>query len=104
MFIRLTFISIAPEKAAELKSIYLQEIVPVVKKQKGNIGIRLLEPTNTTEEYISLTEWETPADADAYESSGTYRNLVNLIKNLYRSKPILKTYNVIEAQVAAKTV
>jgi heme-degrading monooxygenase HmoA len=100
MFARLTFISIQPERMEELKRIYNEEILPVVKSQKGNVGIWLLEPTNSADEYISLTEWTSEEEANAYEASGTYRTLVDKIKDMYTAKPVLKTYNVAETKVA----
>jgi heme-degrading monooxygenase HmoA len=99
MFARLTFIDILPEHKDDLRRVFNEEVIPVVKNQKGNIGIWLLEPTNTSSEYISLTEWMSAADADAYDSSGTYRNLVDKIKAMYKSKPILKTYNIAESRL-----
>ena len=101
MFVRLTFISIQPERIEDLRKIYQRDVVPVVKKQKGNLGVMLLEPTASNDELISVTQWESAADADLYESSGTYRTLVDKIKELYRSKPTLKTYNVLESKVTA---
>ena len=99
MFARLTFLSIHPDRADEVKKIFNEDIVPVVKSQKGNIGIWLLEPTNNNDEYVSLTEWTSKADADAYEASGTYRTLVDKIKDAYTSKPVLKTYNIAESKI-----
>ena len=100
MFVRLTFISILADKKADLEKRYVQEIIPVVKKQQGNLGIRLLEPTASDEAYISLTEWETAADAERYESSGTYKELVDSLKPDYSGKPILKTYTAVERKLA----
>jgi heme-degrading monooxygenase HmoA len=99
MFARLTFIDILPDHQDDLKRIFNEEVIPVVKKQKGNIGIWLLEPTDMDSEYISLTEWISAADADNYDSSGTYRSLVDKIKAMYRSKPILKTFNIAESKL-----
>ena len=101
MHTRLTFISIQEGKAEEVKRIYNEELVPVVKSQKGNTGVRLLESTDNPQEYVSLTEWTSKADADAYQSSGTYQTLVNKIKDMYTDKPVLKTYEVIESKVMA---
>jgi heme-degrading monooxygenase HmoA len=101
MFVRLTFFDFLPDQLENLKRIYHDEIVPIVKKQKGNIGVWLLEPTESNDQFISLTEWKSRADADVYESSGTYRELVNKVKEMYRSKPVLKTYNVTESKVTA---
>ena len=100
MFARLTSISVHSDKTEELRRIFNDEIIPVVKAQRGNLGIWLLEPTDQNDDYISLTEWLSAADADAYESSGTYRQLVDKIKDLYRRRPVLKTYNIADAKVA----
>jgi quinol monooxygenase YgiN len=99
MYARLTFIDILPGHKDELRRIFNDEVIPVVKKQKGNIGIWLLEPTDNSNEYISLTEWMSAADADAYDSSGTYRSLVDKIKAFYKSKPVLKTFNIAESKL-----
>jgi heme-degrading monooxygenase HmoA len=101
LYVRLTFVYVLPEHTEYAKKLYHEEIAPVVKIQKGNMGVWLLEPTDGGGEFISLTEWQTKADADAYEAGGTYRELVEKMKTLYRSKPVLKTYNVTEARVAA---
>ncbi|MBD0276651.1 MAG: antibiotic biosynthesis monooxygenase [Flavisolibacter sp.] len=95
MHVRLTFLSFLPEYKEEVKRIYLEEVVPVVRQQKGNLNVMLLEPTNMTDSYISITEWENKADGDAYESSGTYRNLVDKVKEHIARQPELKTYNAI---------
>ena len=101
MFARLTFLNIRRESAEDVKRIFNDEIVPVVKSQKGNVGIWLLEPTNENDEFISLTEWMSKADSDAYENSGTYRTLVDKVKDRFTSKPVLKTYNIAESKVMA---
>jgi len=103
MFARLTFIDILPERQDDLRKIFNEEIIPAVRAQKGNIGIWLLEPTDITNEYISLTEWISAADADLYDSSGTYRKLVDKVKAMYKSRPILKTYNIAETKLVASS-
>lgn len=101
MFARLTFIKTSSENSGHVKRIYNEEVVPVVRTQKGNIGCWLLEPTSADDDYISLTEWTSRGDADAYEASGTYRILVDKIKEYYTSRPVLKTYNIAESKISA---
>jgi heme-degrading monooxygenase HmoA len=101
MFARLTFIKTSVENSDDIKRIYKEEVVPVVRAQKGNIGCWLLEPTNSGDEYISLTEWVSSTEANAYEASGTYRMLVDKLKHLFTERPVLKTYNVAETKVSA---
>jgi heme-degrading monooxygenase HmoA len=92
MIVRLTYLSFLPNNLVQAKQIYHDEVVPTVRKQKGNIDCRLLEPMDTGDEYISLTSWETKADADAYHSSGIYRDLVNKVKKDFAKDPVLKVY------------
>ncbi len=55
---------------------------------------------DSTDDFISLTEWISEAEANAYESSGAYRELVDKLKDKYKNKPVLKTYNVTETKIA----
>jgi heme-degrading monooxygenase HmoA len=81
-----------PQNLEHAKRIYHDEVVPVIKKQKGNIDCRLLEPIEKNDDYISLTTWETKADADAYNSSGVYRELVEKVRKDFAKDPVLKVY------------
>ena len=99
MFVRLTFARFVPETTKEAVLIFLKEISPVVRHQKGNIAIRLLEPVEPSDDFISVTEWETEADADAYEASGTYKEMLALLDGHFARPPIRKNYNVDEAVI-----
>ena len=92
MIVRLTYFSFAPGTIDELKKFYNEVAIPTVRKQKGNLECRLLEPGNTKEEYISMTTWETKADADAYQSSGVYKKLVDQVRKHFTKEPVLKVY------------
>src|SRR2546421_3870837 len=92
MIVRLTFISFLPQNAQQGKKIYNEQVVPVVRTQKGNLDCRLLEPVEKTDEYISMTTWETKADADAYHNSGIYRDLVEKVRKDFAKDPTLKVY------------
>ena len=93
MYVRLTYLNFLPGKAEEAKRIYNGEIVPVVKRQKGNLDCRILEPVDKADDYISMTTWDNKEDADAYQSSGVYRQLVDRIKDGYSKEPVLKVYS-----------
>jgi heme-degrading monooxygenase HmoA len=101
MIARLTSFSVHTEDAEELKRTYNEEVVPVIKSQRGNLGAWLLEPTDDRDDYISLTEWISKTDADNYESSGTYRSLINKVKDRFTGDPVLKTYTVAESKIMA---
>jgi heme-degrading monooxygenase HmoA len=92
MIVRLTFISFLPQNLEQAKRIYNEEIVPVIKKQKVNIDCNLLEPIEKTDDYISMTTWETREDADAYHTGGVYRDLVEKVRKDFSKDPVLKVY------------
>jgi heme-degrading monooxygenase HmoA len=92
MIVRLTSFNIIPNKVEELTQLYNQEIVPFVKKQKGNLDCRLLEPMNKADDYISMTVWEDKNAADAYHSGGAYRQQVEKVKQFFTNNAVLKTY------------
>lgn len=90
MAVPLTHFNVSADQSKEVKKIYDHEVVPELKKQPGSVNVMLLEPIDSTE-YISLTAWQDRADADAYESSGKYKELVGKIKGLI-GQPVLKSY------------
>lgn len=92
MFARLTFIKVLPEHLDQVRQIYNEQVIPVVRQQKGLIDVMLLEPTDKAEDFISLTRWESQADADRYEASGVYKQLVGKVLDLVAKQPVLKTY------------
>ena len=104
MIARLTFFNPAdPSDVEEFKKMYRTQIVPVIRNQKGNLGAWLLEPMNENDQFISLTEWITNADAEMYESSGTYQELVDKVRFRFSGEFQLKIYNIVEAKIPAPT-
>jgi quinol monooxygenase YgiN len=101
MIARLTFFNAHPRDFEELKKIYNEQVVPVIRNQKGNLGAWLLEPTNEKDQFISLTEWISNADADLYESSGTYKDLVDKVKSKFMGEPQLRIYNIADTRILA---
>ena len=99
MFIRLTFCKFIPGRIREVRKIFNEEIVPAVRRQKGNLRIRLLEPTDRSNDYIELSEWKTMEDATAYEAGGTDSKLVAKLESFFTKPPELKTYLIEEAPV-----
>ena len=95
MYVRLTYLSFLPGNADEAKKIYNEELAPVVRKQKGNIECRMLEPTDQEDDYISMTTWDNKEDADAYQTSGVYKRLVDRVKDMVSKPPVLKVYSTV---------
>ena len=93
MYVRLTYLSFLPGNVDEAKKIYNEELAPVVRKQKGNLDCRMLEPVDKADDYISMTTWDTKEDADAYQSSGVYKQLVDRVREKFSKPPVLKVYS-----------
>jgi heme-degrading monooxygenase HmoA len=93
-WIRLTYFKIQPEKIAEMKKIFYDEIIPVVREQWGNVDIFLLEPVVKEDEFISCTMWESQADGDIYEASGVYGEAVDKIGHTFDGPATLKSYEI----------
>jgi heme-degrading monooxygenase HmoA len=99
MIVRLTYFNFLPEKIEDLKKKYRDEIAPEVKQQIGNLDCKLLEPVNKADDFISMTVWDNPEDADRYHSSGKYSQLVDKVRASFTKPPTLKVYqsdNVME--------
>jgi heme-degrading monooxygenase HmoA len=93
MIVRLTYFNFSPGKIEELKKFYHDVAIPTVKKQKGNLDCRLLEPTDKKDEYISMTVWDNQEDANAYHSAGVYKQLVDQVRKFFTKEPVLKVYH-----------
>lgn len=93
MFVRLTYFGFKPEKLEALKKFYNETAIPTLKKQKGNLECKLLEPVDQKDDYISMTIWETKEDADAYHSKGVYKSLVDQVRPYFSKEPVLKVYH-----------
>ena len=92
MFVRLISVNFLQGKLEEAKRIYHDELVPVVRQQKGNLDCRLLEPVDNNEDYVSMTTWESKVDADAYHNKGVYKNLVDQVRPFFSKEPVLRVY------------
>lgn len=92
MLVRLTFVNFLIGHAEEGKKIYHDELMPLVRKQKGNLDCRLLEPLDESDDYISMTVWQTREDSDRYHSSKIYREMIEKLQPIYSINPVLKVY------------
>jgi heme-degrading monooxygenase HmoA len=93
MYVRLTYVNFLDGRAEEARTIYNGEIAPAVRKQKGNLDCRLLEPVNEADDSISMTVWESKEDADTYHSSGTYKKMIERVSDLFSKEAVLKVYS-----------
>ena len=97
MWVRLTYVKVDPTHADEVRDLYnSDEISGVIRQQKGYRFHHLLESVDAPGESISLTAWDSREDAEAYEQSGAYKELVDKFGNYFTAPPDLRTYEIRE--------
>ena len=99
MYVRLAFFKLLPGKSREVRKIYNDQIIPSLKRQKGNLVAHLMEPTNKSDDFISVTQWKTRADAQVFESSARYEKLLKLVEPFITKDPVTRNYLVEEEHV-----
>jgi len=77
MFMRIVQMKINPDKIFEFERTYERAIIPELQKTKGCVYAGLVQSLEDQAEGMSLTLWETQADAIAYEQSGVFAQLLD---------------------------
>ena len=97
MFVRMTFTKIDPAAAEAARALYnSDEVSGVLARQKGHRFHHLLESVDVPGDGVSVTAWDSREDAEAYERSGTYEELVAKFEQFYSEPARLRSYEVRE--------
>jgi quinol monooxygenase YgiN len=83
LHVRLVSLKLQEGKLEEFRKIYMDEIVPVLQSTKGCRYIYLTESLHEENEVISLTIWNSKEDADHYENSGQFAELVKKVRHTF---------------------
>jgi len=75
MFMRTVHLRLDPNRILELRQMYAGVIITELARTRGCLYAGLLQSDDTPEAGISLTLWQSPGDAEAYERSGAYGRL-----------------------------
>ncbi len=94
MWVRLALAKIKPESVDEFRKIWNDEVRPIIEKQNGFVDAMFLEPVSKEDDFISYTLWESKDNGDAYEASGTYKELVGKVMQTLAAPPVVKSYEV----------
>ncbi len=92
MWIRVGSFSVKPGEVDRLKRTYNELAVPKVRACPGNVACLLLAPEADAEPFMAVTIWETRAAADLYESGGSAREVVSLVREFFAGPPKLVSY------------
>ena len=97
MFVRMTFTKIDPAAVEAARALYNgDEVSGVLDRQEGHRFHYLLESVDAAGEGVSVTAWDSREDAEAYERSGAYEELVAKFRSFYTGPAQLRSYEVRE--------
>jgi heme-degrading monooxygenase HmoA len=92
LWVRIVSLKIRPGKMEEFKRLYEQEVIPTLRSVKGCRYIYLTQRPGTPNEIVSVTSWDSKADADSYETGGLYDRLLegqrHTLSELYQWKRV----------------
>lgn len=77
MHMRLLQVEIEKDGLPLLKRLYEERVMPALQTQKGCRFASLMQSMHHPDQCLSLTLWDDPADAEAYEKSGLFASLMD---------------------------
>lgn len=83
LYVRIVSLSIQKGKEDEFKKIYTDEIIPALLSSQGCKYAYLTQSVQDISGFISVTIWDSKEDADLYESSGKFKELVDKVSNTF---------------------
>ena len=93
MWLRIVSLKILPGKLDEFNRLYAEHAIPALRNAKGCRHVYLLESGERSHEVLSVTSWDSKQDAEAYENSGLFEQLLeaqkHLLSGLYQWKRTL---------------
>jgi heme-degrading monooxygenase HmoA len=93
---RLLQVKLNPVFIEKFKEFYETAVIPQLQKMPGCIFGGLIKSGPEIDEFISLTFWETQQNAEDYESSDTYKDLIS------QAKPFFSESNEWKIQLSDK--
>jgi heme-degrading monooxygenase HmoA len=87
MYGSFTIFHVQPGKLDEVIGIWRDGVMPEVKHQKGLLGGKLYTDRNSGK-CVIVSQWQTEADARAYQSDGEYQKQVAKLVGLCTAPPV----------------
>jgi heme-degrading monooxygenase HmoA len=92
MFTRHVTIKLKENSASEFPRIIENEIIPLLRKQKGfRDEVTFVVPERS--EALALSFWDTKEDAEAYDRTG-YQEVLKVLAKVVEGNPRIETYKV----------
>ena len=78
----------------KLRQPYIKVVIPAHKNHQSNRFVHLLERVDEKDQGISITAWDSRADAEACEKSGDYEKILGHFNELFQGPTRLESYEV----------
>jgi quinol monooxygenase YgiN len=92
MYSRNVTMHLKPKSVAEFTRTIENEVLPVLRKQKGfQDELTFVDPNET--EALGISLWDSKANADAYDRA-TYPQVLKALSKVIDGKPQVRTYDV----------
>ena len=83
LYVRIVSLSIQEGKEEEFKKIYADQIIPTLLSTPGCKYAYLTQNIQDQYGFISVTIWDSKQDADQYESSGKFNEMVDKVSHTF---------------------
>ena len=94
MYARVITSQLQPGKTDDAIKIWREKVSPALKQIKGFKGAYLCGDRNSGKG-VTVTLWESEADANAMDASGKYQEMISLFSALFAGTPTREQYEVL---------
>ena len=83
MFLRMVSMAVRKEQIHQFSDSYDKNVISVLRTTPGCVFASLLQNVKGNSEGVSLTIWNSHQEAQAYETSGVFKQLVEVLRPFY---------------------
>jgi hypothetical protein len=95
MFARKVSALLKPNSVSQFATLMECEVLPWLRKQKGFLDLIILVVPGGSE-VATISFWDQPSSAEAYNTSG-YPEVLEILEGLLEGRPYVKTFEVVSS-------
>jgi quinol monooxygenase YgiN len=92
---RHVIVKTTPDKAGQIRRLWMEECGPLMRKQPGCLREELLACREEPGEFISVAEWENAAAIDNFLKSADYEEIKRHTRGLTGMAATVKSYELV---------
>lgn len=93
MYSRVVSFTVLPDTCELTREIIHEDILPVLRRQKGMVDLLILQSGNEPNQFLAITFWETSDQAKDYHRD-VYSQLIGLLKSHLDGDADVRYFNV----------